>query len=86
MHKPSSTVYQQFESHVYTIIILVLVRLAKQSADVLISINVPYEPEPITTKDGEFNEVKLESLMNAGCLYEDQIIESFRIHDWGLFG
>jgi len=69
----------------FTAIVMNLVRLEKESTDILITINVPHIK-------GEFNEeeVDLEAgrqgkLIGNAVEYAARIWETFKIKDWGLF-
>ncbi len=69
----------------FTGILLTLIRLSAQKADVLITINVPhvqgeYHPEDVDLAGG-----KLGHLMTAAIECRDRILQSFRIEDWELF-
>ena len=78
--------HQQNESPAFTTILLMLIRLVEKNADVLITINIPHSSKQVTVEDGHHSERNPESLTMAGFLYQNHIIESFRINDWSLFG
>lgn len=69
----------------FTGILIVLLRLAEQKTDVVISINVPHAPgeynkdevDPATGKNGE--------LLNTAVRHRDHILQTFEIKNWDLF-
>ena len=70
----------------FTAVIMILIRLAQESTDLMITINIPhvqgqYEPHEISMEDGRTG-----GLINEGQKIRDQVISSFQIKDWGLFG
>ena len=70
----------------FTAVIMILVRLAQQNTDILITINVPhvkgqYEPHEINLEDGRTG-----AMINDAQKIRDQIIATFQIRDWDLFG
>ena len=70
----------------FTAVIMIIVRLAQQNTDILITINVPhvkgeYDPREINLEDGRTG-----AMINDAQKIRDQIIATFQIKDWGLFG
>ncbi|KAI6249970.1 putative ran guanine nucleotide release factor [Erysiphe necator] len=65
----------------FTAILLTLVRLEKESTDILITINVPHED----TEDIELETGKLGKLIDNSIEYTTRIWQTFEIHNWNLF-
>ncbi|MCJ1481080.1 hypothetical protein MMC06_001236 [Schaereria dolodes] len=73
----------------FTAIILTLIRLAPQSTDLVISVNIPHlpdEPRPDDSEPINFEEGKVGKMVEKGISIRDRILKSFEIRDWGLFG
>ncbi|KAJ9647044.1 hypothetical protein H2201_007212 [Coniosporium apollinis] len=63
----------------FTVIQLILIRLASQETDIVISVNVPHVP-------GEDRDEDVEMLVETAKWMRDQILGSFEVRNWGLFG
>ncbi|KAF2704244.1 Mog1p/PsbP-like protein [Pleomassaria siparia CBS 279.74] len=62
---------------------LLLLRLAAQSTDLLITINVPHYPGEYVKAEEGGNGVT--QLMRDGETIKDRVVASFEVKDWGLF-
>ncbi|POS83934.1 hypothetical protein EPUL_001890 [Erysiphe pulchra] len=65
----------------FTAIVLTLVRLEKESTDILVTINVPHQD----TDDVDMEIGKLGKLIENAIEYSTTIWQTFEIHDWDLF-
>ncbi|RKF55825.1 putative ran guanine nucleotide release factor [Erysiphe neolycopersici] len=65
----------------FTAIVLTLVRLEKESTDILITVNVPHQH----TDDVDMEIGKLGKLIEDAIEYSTTIWQTFEIHDWDLF-
>ncbi|KAF2788016.1 Mog1p/PsbP-like protein [Melanomma pulvis-pyrius CBS 109.77] len=62
---------------------LLLLRLAAQTTDILITINVPhYAGEYVKAEEGANG---VTQLMREGEAVKNKVLESFEVRDWGLF-
>ncbi|KAL9607965.1 MAG: hypothetical protein Q9167_007176 [Letrouitia subvulpina] len=71
----------------YTVVLLTLIRLAPQSTDVVVTINIPHIPgeqEPLDQVN--FEQGQMGSLVAEGVRFQDEIMNTLQINDWGLFG
>lgn len=62
-----------------------LIRLERESTDVLITINVPHIKGEYTTDDVDLQIGKQGKLIENAVEYTARIWETFKIKDWGLF-
>lgn len=65
---------------------LTLVRLEKESTDILITINVPHIKGEYTAEEIDLQLGRQGKLIEGAVDYAGRIWESFKIKDWGLFG
>jgi len=69
----------------FTAVVLTLVRLEKESTDILITINVPHIKGEYTEEEIDMQIGKQGKLIENAVEYAARIWESFKIKDWGLF-
>ncbi|KAK8218123.1 hypothetical protein IWZ01DRAFT_531880 [Phyllosticta capitalensis] len=69
----------------FTAIVLILVRLAQQKTDIVITVNVPHVPGEYVKEDVDFSRAKQGPLMDAAAAIKQQILQTFEIKDWNLF-
>ena len=69
----------------FTAVVLTLVRLEKESTDILITINVPHIKGEYTEEDIDMQIGKQGKLIENAVEYAARIWETFKIKDWGLF-
>lgn len=69
----------------FTAIVMNLVRLEKESTDILITINVPHIKGEYTEKEVNLELGKQGKLISNAVEYAARIWETFKIKDWGLF-
>ncbi|KAH8819572.1 hypothetical protein F5884DRAFT_659529 [Xylogone sp. PMI_703] len=69
----------------FTAIVLNLIRLEKESTDIVISINVPHIKGEYTEEDVDLQLGKQGKLLESAVEYAARIWETFKIKDWGLF-
>ncbi|KAF6812530.1 ran-interacting mog1 protein [Colletotrichum sojae] len=69
----------------FTAIILTLVRLEKESTDILITINVPHIKGEYNEEDVDLELGKQGKLIGDAVEYASRIWETFKIKDWSLF-
>ncbi|KAK4231939.1 hypothetical protein QBC38DRAFT_464944 [Podospora fimiseda] len=69
----------------FTALILTLVRLEKESTDILITINVPHIKGEYEEEDVDLALGKQGELIGDAVEYAARIWESFDVKDWGLF-
>ncbi|KAF2403215.1 ran-interacting Mog1 protein [Trichodelitschia bisporula] len=69
----------------FTAILLVLVRLAAQKTDIVISINVPHVADEYSRADVDLEARKPGPLLGAAIQMRDRILETFEVKDWDLF-
>ena len=69
----------------FTAVVLTLVRLEKESTDILITINVPHIKGEYTEDDIDMQIGKQGKLIENAVEYAARIWETFKIKDWGLF-
>lgn len=70
----------------FTAILLVLVRLAEQKTDIVITINVPHVPGEYAKDEVDFAAARQGPLMDTAAAIRQQILQTFEIKDFGLFG
>lgn len=70
----------------FTAIVLTLVRLEKESTDILITINVPHIKGEYTAEEVDLQLGRQGKLIEGAVDYAARIWETFKIKDWGLFG
>ncbi|QDS71537.1 hypothetical protein FKW77_005326 [Venturia effusa] len=70
----------------FTGIMLLLIRLEKQTADILIAINVPHVPGEYEKDAINLDQQKIGPHLEAGLAIRKHILESFEVKDWSLFG
>lgn len=69
----------------YTSILLILLRLEEKQTDIVITINVPHEPESWQREGVDPENGKLGPLLEAASAYREKVMASFEIKDWDLF-
>lgn len=69
----------------FTAIIMTLVRLERESTDVLITINVPHIKGEYDEEDIDLELGKQGKLIGDAVDYAAKIWETFKVKDWGLF-
>ena len=69
----------------FTAIILTLVRLEKESTDIVITINVPHIKGEYDEDDVDLELGKQGVLIGDAVEYAARIWDSFKVKDWGLF-
>jgi len=69
----------------FTAIVLNLIRLEKESTDILITINVPHIKGEYTEEDVNLELGIQGKLIGDAVEYAAKIWETFKIKDWGLF-
>ncbi|KAK3985634.1 hypothetical protein QBC44DRAFT_334763 [Cladorrhinum sp. PSN332] len=69
----------------FTALILTLIRLEKESTDILITINVPHIKGEYDEEDVDLALGKQGELIGDAVEYAARIWESFEVKDWGLF-
>jgi Ran-interacting Mog1 protein len=70
----------------FTAIILTLLRLEKDSTDILITINVPHIKGEYNEEDVDLELGKQGKLIGDAVDFSARVWESFKIKDWNLFG
>ena len=70
----------------FTAVIMILVRLAQQNSDILITINIPHVKGEYETRDINLEDGRTGAMINDGQKIRDQIIATFQIKSWDLFG
>ncbi|KAM0324530.1 hypothetical protein ACHAQA_007915 [Verticillium albo-atrum] len=70
----------------FTAIILTLLRLEKESTDILITINVPHIKGEYNEEDVDLELGKQGKLIGDAVDYAARIWETFKVKDWTLFG
>lgn len=70
----------------FTAIILTLVRLEKESTDIVITINVPHIKGEYVEDEVDLELGKQGVLIGDAVEYAARIWDTFRVKDWGLFG
>ncbi|RDL30449.1 Ran-interacting Mog1 protein [Venustampulla echinocandica] len=73
------------KSPVFTAIVLTMVRLEKESTDILIAINVPHIKGEYTEEEVDMQMGKQGKLIESAVEHAAKIWETFKIKDWGLF-
>jgi len=69
----------------FTAIVLNLIRLEKESTDILITINVPHIRGEYSEEDVDLQLGKQGRLISDAVEFAARIWETFKIKDWGLF-
>ncbi|TVY24825.1 putative ran guanine nucleotide release factor [Lachnellula hyalina] len=69
----------------FTAIVLTLIRLERESTDVLITINVPHIKGEYTQEEVDMEMGKQGKLIESSVEIAARIWETFKIKDWGLF-
>jgi hypothetical protein len=69
----------------FTAIVLNLIRLEKESTDILITINVPHIKGEYSEEEVDLQVGKQGKLISDAVDYAARIWETFKIKDWGLF-
>lgn len=69
----------------FTAIVLNLIRLEKESTDILITINVPHIRGEYSEEDVDLQLGKQGRLISDAVEFAAKIWETFKIKDWGLF-
>ncbi|KAH8595176.1 hypothetical protein B0O99DRAFT_623397 [Bisporella sp. PMI_857] len=69
----------------FTAIVLNLIRLERESTDVLITINVPHIKGEYSEEEVDLQLGKQGRLISDAVEYAAKIWETFKIKDWGLF-
>jgi hypothetical protein len=69
----------------FTAIVLNLVRLEKESTDILITINVPHIKGEYDEEDVDLKLGKQGKMIEDAVEYAAKIWETFKIKDWNLF-
>ncbi|EEY21318.1 conserved hypothetical protein [Verticillium alfalfae VaMs.102] len=70
----------------FTAIILTLLRLEKESTDILITINVPHIKGEYNEEDVDLELGKQGKLIGDAVDYAARVWETFKVKDWTLFG
>ncbi|CRK29117.1 ran guanine nucleotide release factor like protein [Verticillium longisporum] len=70
----------------FTAIILTLLRLEKESTDILITINVPHIRGEYNEEDVDLELGKQGKLIGDAVDYAARVWETFKVKDWTLFG
>ncbi|TVY20006.1 putative ran guanine nucleotide release factor [Lachnellula arida] len=69
----------------FTAIVLTLIRLERESTDVLVTINVPHIKGEYTEEEVDMQMGKQGKLIESSVEIAARIWETFKIKDWGLF-
>jgi len=69
----------------FTAIVLNLIRLEKESTDILVTINVPHIKGEYMEDDVDLQLGKQGKLIENAVEYAARVWETFKIKDWGLF-
>lgn len=69
----------------FTAIILTLLRLEKESTDILITINVPHIKGEYDEEEVDLELGKQGRLIGDAVEFSARIWETFKVKDWGLF-
>lgn len=69
----------------FTAIILTLLRLEKESTDILITINVPHIKGEYNEEDVDLELGKQGKLIGDAVEHAAEIWRTFKVKDWGLF-
>ncbi|TVY55018.1 putative ran guanine nucleotide release factor, partial [Lachnellula cervina] len=69
----------------FTAIVLTLIRLERESTDILITINVPHIKGEYTEEEVDMQMGKQGKLIESSVEIAARIWETFKIKDWGLF-
>ena len=69
----------------FTAIVLSLIRLEKESTDILVTINVPHIKGEYTENEIDMQIGKQGKLIENAVEFAARIWETFKIKDWGLF-
>ncbi len=66
-------------------IVLLLVRLAEQKTDILVSVNVPHVAGEYEAGEVDLEKGRLGRLLEKGVEVREKVMESLEVRDWGLF-
>lgn len=69
----------------FTAIILTLLRLEKESTDILITVNVPHIKGEYNEDDVDLELGRQGKLIGDAVEYAAEIWQTFKVKDWGLF-
>lgn len=69
----------------FTGILLVLVRLAEQKTDIVVTVNVPHVLGEYVSEAVDLATAKLGPLIDSAVKVQGKILETLEIKDWGLF-
>jgi hypothetical protein len=69
----------------FTGILLILIRLEKQTTDILIAVNVPHVPGEYEKDAVNLDQQKVGPHLEAGLAIRKRILETFEVKDWSLF-
>jgi hypothetical protein len=69
----------------FTAIVLTLIRLERESTDILITINVPHIKGEYTEEEVDMQMGRQGKLIENAVEFAAKIWETFKIKDWGLF-
>ncbi|KAE9989876.1 hypothetical protein EG327_002146 [Venturia inaequalis] len=69
----------------FTGIMLILIRLEKQTTDILIAVNVPHIPGEYEKDSINLDEQKIGPHLEAGLAIRKHILETFEVKEWSLF-
>ncbi|KAG9243864.1 hypothetical protein BJ878DRAFT_101604 [Calycina marina] len=69
----------------FTAIVLNLIRLERESTDILVTINVPHIKGEYSEEDVDLELGKQGRLIGDAVEYAAKVWETFKIKDWGLF-
>lgn len=69
----------------FTAIVLNLIRLEKESTDILVTINVPHIRGEYSEQDVDLELGKQGRLIGDAVEFAAKVWETFKIKDWGLF-
>ena len=65
---------------------MLLIRLAPQETDIVVTVNMPYMRGAYEAEDVDFAQGKLGSLGQAGEALMERVRATFEVRDWELFG
>lgn len=77
---------RQAKSQTFTAILLILIRLAAHQTDVVITINVPHVEEKYIEGNVNLEAQQLGPQLEEAVQMRDEILKTFQIKDWSLFG
>lgn len=70
----------------FTGILMLLIRLEKQTTDIVTTVNVPHVPGEYEKEGVELEKGRMGRLMEDAVEVKKKIVETFEVRDWGLFG